>query len=137
MAKVTDKVDEFSSDNEMSSAWFTPEVGDTIKGTVVDIFDKDGNFGKQKVFVMNKVSLNREEQEPTEEFKYGINYNKDFLIKVTRWVKKGEIIGFKRNEDVDSKKFPGKKATSIKPYSFGMDDEFTPEAELNVEDIQF
>ena len=81
------------------STWFTFEkVGDGIAGTLVmEPFEKEGNFGKQMIYVL--------ETKEGKEINVGLNcQSKQILIRQLKSADVGDIIAFRYTGDVDVKK---------------------------------
>jgi hypothetical protein len=99
--------DIFTDDSTLpESNWFTfKEVGDNIIGKLVmEPFDKEGNFGKQRVYVL--------QTKDGKEFNIGLKYGSNEMnIRQLKSAEIGDIIAIKFKGEVDTGK--GNPAKSL------------------------
>jgi len=107
------KVDIFSEENMVNPS-FTyanfKEVGDKAGGELAGdpLLNTQANFGPQVEFLLK--------QDDGSHVKVSISESKQSTLAPVRNARKGDTLGFKFTEEVDSKKFPGKKAKIIKSF---------------------
>lgn len=99
-------------------------VGDSIKGTLVDKRLKPGSSGfeDQWVYELTKVSVNGKPAEGN--WFATVKASNNFILSRIKHVKLGEIIGFKFEATIPAKVKGYNDAKSIKPYLFGPDTEW-------------
>lgn len=114
--------DFFQEKNLAQSNWFRFEkIGDTIKGTLVNVSKVDGQDGysDQIVYEIKK--------EDGEFWKVGISVTKTGLNDRMRNAKLGQIVGFKFNKEIPSKKKGYAAAKGIDGYLGEMDTDYEAE----------
>lgn len=103
--------DIFNDDNKPKSNWFKMEkVGDKVAGTILDIFEKegDGDFPAQRVFEI--------EQEDGEAVFYGISLENKYLAPRTKRLRVGDEVGFRFEKEIPAKKKGYSPAKSIEVF---------------------
>lgn len=120
---MTNTNEQFTSEFIPKSNWMKFEkIGDEIKGTLIDIFDKKGteDFPDQKVYVLENAIINGIQMQGT--INVGFNIKKTFVIDKMKQAKLGQRVGFKFEKEVPVK---GKNpAKSISPFIWGMDENY-------------
>ena len=119
--------DFFSPENIPQSNWMKfNKVGDTVKGTLTETFDKRGNgtLPDQKVFVLSDVEINGIAQEGSTNV--AIKTANSYVLERVKRAKFGQIIGFKFEKEIPPSKPGLNPAKSITPYLGGMDPNYTP-----------
>lgn len=133
----------FSPEFVPKSNWFKfEEVGNTIKGTLVGMFEKpgDGAMPDQIVYELNNVEINGEKEAPEKEWKVPIKRANKFIIDRLKYAKLGQRIGFQFSGTVPAKKPGMNPAKSITPYLWEMDPTYTAKevfGGVEVEDVPF
>lgn len=141
--------EEFSDEYVPSSNWFKfEEVGNSIKGTLVDRYDKeskDETMPDQVIFVLRKCEVNGEKMNPEEEWNVGIKKSNTYILSRMKNVKLGQRVGFLFEKEIEPSRKGMHPAKSIKPFAWGMDEDYESmvaessesENEVNVEDVPF
>ena len=136
----------YGDDNQVSSGWMKFDTPwNAIRGTVVDIFRKEGTDGypAQKVFVLDNARLENADisiegtwsdqvatiqwvksSEPTGKTNTPIKVTSDYLMRMTREFKIWDIVWFVFTHQIPTKKNPAK---SIKVFKMGTDDKWISE----------
>jgi hypothetical protein len=109
---MNEELDIFSiGDPQTGKFFYHKEVGDSIKGTYIDIQEGvDGYDNEQYIYVLK--------DESGDIWKVGVNKKNTILVEEMNNKKLGDIIGLKYDEQRESKRFPGKMAKIIRVYPY-------------------
>lgn len=130
MAKGNEEI--FSEENIPASNWMKfSKVGDFIKGTYLDRYNKPGqdDFKDQIVYrLVNCEAVIDGKKQESKVFSLGIS--KDFLNDKFRNIIPGQRIGLKFDKELPATKKGFNKIKSLLPNVWGNDPTFTPKEEF-------
>lgn len=150
--------EEFSEEYIPQSNWMSfDEVGDYIKGTLVDTFYKQGQgtMPAQWVYVLKNVEAKNKKlgldgkavENIQESFNAGIKDTNDYINSRVKKAQYGQRIGFKFTKEIPAKTKGYSPAKSITPYVWDMDDKYDElkinqesmddNQEINADDVPF
>jgi hypothetical protein len=105
------KINIFESATAQTGEFFKfAKVGDNIQGTYIDVRDGVDSFGNdQTIYVLS--------DEQGKIWNLGFRKTASIIHERMKGVRKGQIVGFKFDEERESKKKPGTKAKIIRIYA--------------------
>ena len=126
MAKEQVNDEDFSQENIPASNWWKPtKVGDYIKGTLQEKYNKPGvgDYKDQVVYVLsNCEAVIDGKKESQDDFNVGISSN--YVNTRFKNVEPGTRIGIKFEKEIPAKVKGYKNAKSLMPNVFGKDPKF-------------
>ena len=115
--EVAGEIDIFADDSAIpQSNWFAfTTVGDFIQGTLVDVFDNEGKFGAQKVYVVETIASSSTDLSVGTQVNVGLKITSNkYNIQQLHSAAIGDVVGFKYKADVDTGKGHPAKSLEIR-----------------------
>jgi len=138
---------DFSEDNIPQSNWMTfVNVGDIVKGTLVEKYIKEGTdwFPNQTVYVLTKASTGSStivdgkvtSPELDEVGDINVGISKDFINNRMKNAVQGSKIAFAFVKEIEPSKKGYAKAKSITPFISGIDQEYLDSIQASAKDAE-
>ena len=130
--------DLFDQGEDIQSSWMKFEtVGDSIIGTLVDKFHKDGDggFAGQEVYTLNNRIVNGIEQPAEDQWNVGIKETNNYINSRVGKLPVGSDIGFKYEKDIPPSQKGYQPAKSINVKRFAKPLHSNPVSSIKATDV--